>query len=93
MGTAALDTPSLPTDTTWGVPDVELDVRALRRYRGFLRVALATGEWLSGLLAIAILVAAVWMVTMTNFENDVFSDGTANSCVLNGSTGEIVNVR
>lgn len=95
MGTASIESPSLPDGTTWGRADdeVEVDTRALRRYRGFLRVALVGGEIVNLVLVCALLGAVVWTVTLTNFENDVFTDGSEHSCVLNGSTGEITNAR
>ena len=79
--------------TSWGSSSGEdVDVRALRRYNRLLGVLLNVGEWICMGLLPFVAVAALWLVTQTNFENVVFYDGTDSICIYDGTTGEIRNV-
>lgn len=78
--------------STWGKPFEIDDPRALRRYNALLRGLAFVGEILSHILSALFLLIALGMLFMGNFENTIFSDGTSISCMLEGSTGEIVNV-
>lgn len=79
--------------TSWGRPDTEVDVRALRRYQDILSRIATVGEVLVLVLLVGILIGAIWLFTQTNFENVIFYDGTDMTCVFNGKTGEISNVQ
>ncbi|WP_024717373.1 hypothetical protein [Pseudomonas putida] len=82
-----------PTTTSWGSGAGEdVDVLALRRYNRLLGVLLDIGEWACIGLLPCVAVAAIWLVTQTNFENVVFYDGTDSICIYDGTTGEIRNV-
>ena len=82
-----------PTTTSWGSGAGEdVDVRALRLYNRLLGVLLDIGEWACISLLPCVAVAAIWLVTQTNFENVVFYDGTDSICIYDGTTGEIRNV-
>lgn len=80
-------------ETSWGKPPIHDDVRALRRYNRLLQQLSAVGEGLiyAGLVVWA--AATLAMVFTGNFENLIFKDGTTLSCILDGNTGEITNVR
>ena len=81
------------TTTSWGSgTGDDVDVRALRRYNRMLGVMLDIGEWACLALLPCVAVAAIWLVTQTNFENVLFYDGTASVCIYDGTTGEIRNV-
>ncbi len=79
--------------SSWGRPDRDVDVRALRRYQDILSRIAAVGEVLVLVLLMGILAGAIWLFTQTNFENVIFYDGTDMTCVFNGKTGEISNVQ
>lgn len=81
------------TTSTWGKNSTDIDVRALRRYQKILRAFSSFGEWASFALAHCVLIAIVLLILLTNFENVIFYDGTDMTCVLNGATGEIYNVK
>ncbi|MBK4987462.1 MULTISPECIES: hypothetical protein [Pseudomonas] len=81
------------TSTAWGAgAGDDVDVRALRRYNRILAVLLDIGEWACLALLPCVAIAAIWLVTQTNFENVVFYDGTDSICIYDGTTGEIRNV-
>lgn len=79
--------------SSWGNRDSEVNVQALHRYQMLLARIGDVGEVLVLILVAAILAGAIWLFTQTNFENVIFYDGTDMTCVLNGDTGEIVNVQ
>lgn len=79
--------------SSWGKHDAGVDVRAMRRYQGILSSIASAGEALIFVLLAGILAGLVWLLTQTNFENVIFYDGTDMACVLNGKTGEIINVQ
>jgi hypothetical protein len=79
--------------SSWGKPDAEIDVRALRHYQAMLSRLSSIGEALVFVLLVGILVGVAWLFTQTNFENVIFYDGTSTTCVFNGKTGEIINVQ
>jgi hypothetical protein len=81
------------TTTSWGKPEIEVDVRALRRYHSILSMIGSIGETLVFVLLAAVAASSIWLVTQTNFENVIFYDGTDATCVFNGKTGEISNVK
>lgn len=81
------------SNSSWGKRPKVNDTRALRRYVHILRILATTGEMLVPVLALAyVLVAGIFLYT-GNFENLKFEDGTSLSCILNGATGEIINVK
>lgn len=79
--------------TSWGKQDRDVDVRALRRYQTMLSRIALLGEIFVFVLLVGVASASIWLVTQTNFENVIFYDGTDSTCVLNGKTGEISNVK
>jgi len=79
--------------SSWGKRDTEVDVRAMRRYQATLSRIAYVGEVLVSVLLAGVLASSVWLFTQTNFENIIFYDGTDMTCVFNGETGEIINVR
>lgn len=79
--------------SSWGKPDTDVDVRALRRYQSILSRIATVGEVLVIVLLMGILSGAIWLFTQTNFENVIFYDGTDMTCVYDGKTGEIINVQ
>jgi hypothetical protein len=89
-----LSAPFSPGDvSTWGNTGEKVDVRALRRYSSWLAVGLNTAEWLAIALGVAIALAMGGTLAYLNFENVIFTDGTDQACVLDGSTGVISNVQ
>jgi len=78
--------------TSWGTPDIDVDVRALRRYHNLLEQTAAIGEVLFFALLAGIVGASFYLLNETNFENTIFYDGTDVVCIYDGRTGEIVNV-
>lgn len=83
----------VPSDSTWGRNVQEFDRRASRRYLSMLSTGNRVGEALAIILAISVFWGACVMVLTLNFENAIFTDGTARACQLDGSTGEITNVQ
>lgn len=81
----------LDLGSTWGRRSDHYDVRALRRYNALLRKLVGAGECCVYLLAIVSATLFLWFLYTGNFENVIFTDGTDLTCVLNGSTGEIVH--
>lgn len=85
-----MSAPYSPGDvSTWGNTGERIDIRALRRYSGWLAIALSAGEWVGIALAIAIALAMGGTLAYLNFENVIFTDGTSHVCVLDGNTGAI----
>ncbi len=78
--------------TSWGKPPEHRDVRALRRYNAMLRKLAQAGEIAVYLLAVSVIGVFLWFLFTGNFENAIFTDGTSLTCILDGNTGEIVNV-
>jgi hypothetical protein len=87
-----MDMPGLET-SSWGMPNTEVDVRALRRYQIILISINSFGEYLCFIQLIGILFGTVWLFAQTNFEDVIFYDGTEMTCVFNGETGKITNVQ
>jgi len=80
-------------NSSWGKPDEWVDVRALRRYQTVLSRIAYAGEVLVFVLLVGVLVGTI-LLSQTNFENVIFYDnGTEVVCILDGRTGEIVNVQ
>jgi len=79
--------------TSWGKRDVEVDVRALRQYQIIQSRIETIGEILVFLLLTGILGSTIWLFSNTNFEDVIFYDGSAMTCVLNGQNGEISHVQ
>lgn len=79
--------------TTWGQAAEIEDIRALRRYNSLLRGLVFTGEILVYTTLFLTIVVVGWFLHSGNFENAIFTDGTSLSCFLDGSTGEIINVK
>lgn len=80
-----------PAVTSWGKRAEHSDVRALRRYNALLLRLVSIGEASVYLLTALVVALFLWFLYMGNFENVVFTDGTDLTCILNGSTGEIVD--
>jgi hypothetical protein len=78
--------------TSWGKAPVHLDARALRLYNRILEKLVKTGEILVYILTVSVLGVFLWFLFMGNFENVIFTDGTSVTCILQGKSGEIVNV-
>ena len=79
--------------TSWGKPPEHRDVRALRRYNAILRRLARVGEGAVYLLAVSVIGVFLWFLFTGNFENAIFTDGTSLACILDGNSGEIVNVK
>ncbi len=79
--------------TTWGHEPEHFDVRAQRQYNALLRRMVVLGEWAVVLLTLAVVICFTAFLFFGNFENIIFTDGTSLSCILDGNTGEIVNVK
>ena len=75
----------------WGKRAQPSDVRALRRYNAMLLRMASAGEVSVYVLATLSTALFVWFLYWGNFENIIFTDGTELTCVLNGSTGEMIN--
>jgi hypothetical protein len=89
-----LSAPFSPGDvSTWGNTGEKVDVRALRRYSAWLARVLNACEWIAIVLVVAIALAMGGTLAYLNFENVIFTDGTDQTCVLDGSTGVISNVQ
>jgi len=80
-------------NSTWGKPAENKDVRVLRRYNRLLRILSAIGEITVYVLIVLGVLVCGGMLFFGNFENTIFTDGTSVSCMLDGSTGEIVDVK
>jgi hypothetical protein len=79
--------------SSWGQGAKVEDIRALRRYNWILRGLVFAGEmYVFTALTLVILIVG-WFLYSGNFENAIFTDGTSLSCILDGATGEIVNVK
>lgn len=78
--------------SAWGRDPEHFDVRALRKYNRLLRRMIMAGEWMVYLLVLAVVGGLSGFLFFGNFENVIFTDGTSLSCILDGNTGEIVNV-
>lgn len=79
--------------SSWGQGAEIEDIRALRRYNWILRALAFAGEmYVLTVLALVILIVG-WFLYSGNFENAIFNDGTSLSCILDGATGEIINVK
>jgi len=78
--------------SSWGIREGMLDVRALRRYKAVLSNLLNLGEILIFALLGGVFIGIIWLLTLTNFENVIFYDGTDMTCVFNGKTEKILNV-
>jgi hypothetical protein len=81
----------LDLGNSWGRRSDHHDVRAMRRYNVLLRKLATVGECVVYLLAVLSAALFLWFLYFGNFENVIFTDGTDLTCVLNGSTGEIVH--
>ena len=79
--------------TAWGVRPSHDDVRAIRRFNRILQAMANAGEFMVFTLIAVVLVLALLMVFTGNFENIIFNDGTELSCIYDGKTEGIVNVR
>jgi len=79
--------------TSWGKPPEHREVRVIRRFNRLLHATETTGEWLAISLSLLWVTGALTFLLTGNFENLKFEDGTTLSCVLDGQTGEIRNVR
>ncbi len=79
--------------TSWGHDPEHFDVRALRRYNALLHKLVVAGEWAVVILTLATVICFVGVLFFGNFEDIIFTDGTSLSCILDGNTGEIVNVK
>lgn len=82
-----------PPNSTWARPPNHKDVRALRRYNKLLRALSRAGEIAVHVLLALVLLVVGGMLYVGNFENIIFTDGTSVACMLDGSTGEIVDVK
>lgn len=78
--------------TSWGKRPEQHDVRALRRYNALLKKVVLLLEIVVYALAVAVVAVFLWVLWDGNFENVIFTDGTSLACILDGNTGEIVNV-
>ena len=80
-------------NTSWGKDAKVEDVRAMRRYNWLLRWTAFFGEvCFFVVLVLAVLVVGGFLI-YGNFENAIFKDGTSLTCILDGATGEIFNVK
>jgi hypothetical protein len=86
-----MHTPELPF-SSWGKPTHHLDVRAVRRYNAILRLISHVGEGAYFVMATGAICMFFGFLFFGNFENAIFSDGTSLTCMLDGITGEVVNV-
>ena len=75
--------------TSWGQPAEQNNVRALRRFNALLRGLASAGSWMLTLISAAAMVSFGVALFTINFENDIFSDGSTLTCILDGRTGEI----
>jgi hypothetical protein len=80
-------------ETTWGKRPEFSDVRALRRYNALLRGVSTVGEWIATILVWSMVMLALWFLFTGDFEDVIFTDGTSLTCVLDGRTGEIADVK
>jgi hypothetical protein len=87
-----MNAPKQP-NSSWGQPSDHTDIRALKRYNWLLRKLAFVGEVIVYCLTVLIVIVCGGMLVAGNFENTIFTDGTSMSCMLDGSTGEIVNVK
>lgn len=78
--------------TSWGKRPKHHDMRALRRYSTMLRKLTKIGEAMVFMLVISVVGVFLGFLFTGNFENAIFTDGTSLSCMLDGNSGEIVNV-
>lgn len=80
-------------DSSWGRPQKHHDTRALRRYNQLLRHLARAGEIVTQVLIVVMCIMFVGLLYVGNFENAIFADGTSLSCIFDGATGKIVNVK
>ncbi len=73
-------------NSSWGRTRHETDARVLKIYCRFLMRLSQVGEALNYVLIIVMIAAAVKLLAFTDFENLIPYDGTATTCVLDGST-------
>lgn len=78
--------------TNWGRDAEHFDVRALRHYNVLLRKMVVLGECAVVLLTLMAVAGFMAFLFYGNFENVIFTDGTNETCILDGKTGAIVNV-
>jgi len=81
------------SETSWGQPRKEIDARVLRAYCRVLSRLAISGELLNPILLALLSVLAAWILVFGNLENIVFYDGTATTCVLDGTTRRITNAQ
>lgn len=79
--------------SSWGQGAEIEDIRALRRYNWILRGLVFAGEMYVLTVLVLVILIVGWFLYSGNFENTIFSDGTSLSCILDGATGEIINVK
>lgn len=81
------------SNTSWGHPTREVDMRALRTYRRLLTRVGNIGEVVYFSLLAGFVCASIWLLAFANLENIIFYDGTAYTCVLDGDTQEVIYVQ
>jgi len=79
--------------TSWGHPESISDMRTLKKYAAFLRSIRLGLEALNFLLIVAVFLMFIFSLLHGVFEDAVIYDGTRTSCVLDGKTGEVTDVR
>ena len=82
-----------PSHGSWGRPRSEIDARVLRLWCRALTTLGNVGEILHLPMVAALVLFAASLLMGINFENIIFYDGTAITCVLDGDTQGSTNVR
>lgn len=85
--------PQLFANSSWGRPCKELDTRVLRSYRRLLVAVANAGEILNHALLVALIATTAWLLIFMDLENVIPYDGTATTCVLEGTTLGTSNVQ
>jgi hypothetical protein len=80
-------------NSSWGQPAKEVDARVLRTFRRLLKRLVVIGEVLNPILMLLLSCITAWLLMFANLENIAFYDGTATTCVLDGSTQGLTHGR
>lgn len=81
------------SNSSWGRPRKETDTRVLRSYRRLLTGMANVGEALNHVLLVGLIVTVAWLLIFGDLENIIPYDGTATTCVLEGTTLGTSNVQ
>ncbi len=85
--------PSEFAGSSWGKPQANYGILAERRWNQILGKLVSFTEWFVIALILLEVALILGLVFGVNFENIIFWDGTSLTCMMDGATGEIKNVR